>query len=127
MVMAVVLSQDSGLEDLVNDDAMLFGIDGAATMGPFSAQIELAKLDDGMGDATPFGTSFGYLITPKMEAAHRYQNLQNQVHTQVIEAAFNYYLPAGKATVQVAQVDSNSSVDGLALLFGFSLGGSRGN
>lgn len=114
------------------DDGSMLVVDAQATFGEFSAQAELADLDDDLAPMmfnvtegnTPFSVTGGYMIRPQeWEVALRFQDLDDDLDTTILGAGVNYYQAghAAKWQLNISQYDDDND-DGLIFQLGLTVG-----
>lgn len=107
-------------------------VDAYATLNRISLHGEVLDADEELAsralgntteDATAFSTTLGFLLTERVEAFGRYQDLDNEADATIIGGGVNYYVAGHKAKWQlnVSQYDDDS-IDGLVIQGGFSIG-----
>jgi len=122
--LGLFFNQDDGVAD---DDNTLMGLDVAASMGAFTADIEFADYDDGIGDATPYSATVGYTLSDDMVAALRYQDMDDANDSTSVGLSLNWDHGNGaKWIFEVQSLDADSGGDdGTIFQIGLCLGGLR--
>jgi len=92
-------------------------VDANFTMGALGFSAEIVDLaDDGSvlsGDATPFNVTGSFVIMPdQLEAAIRYEDMDDGANTELITVGANWYLQGHAAKWQFNYVDMSSDFFG---------------
>ena len=114
------------------DFGSALALDGYATLNAFSFHGEILSTDEELAmralgnadeDATPYSATFGYRLQENLEAAVRYQDLDNEAETTLIGAGLNYYLRGHDAKLQfnISRFEEDDD-DGMLFQIGLTVG-----
>lgn len=140
----VTLRDDEGASFTGGPDTTIFVIDGALTASQFGAHAEYLALDDDIGDGNIFALTGSFAISESLEAALRYEKVDdlnglpiggiaNNFELDRITAGIAYIQEGARWAINISDVEADDSIGalgddsgGLIVEVGLTVGKSRG-